>query len=433
MSGTNEKAVKLSFGGNDVIIPVKPIVENPEDADNPESKIEGNDNPDSKIDEKKDDHPDDKLDDDVNKDSEFKENDALEVTLEDGSVVTGKINKDGNLVDDKGEVLLTKDKLSSSSDEGIDDDIINISDISALSGIKLLDEEGKEITYESNVEGLAKREVDIKRLGYQEGQQKAIETFFAEYPEFGSMFRYMKTYGNLDNYSNFVDFSKVTLDSNNEGQLIDVITKAEIAKGSTPERAARIAAFAKADNTLYPDAQECLDYLANTQKSHHEAADREAAKSEAKLIEDEQNYYGVTVENKKIKPLNVKGSIYDKVVVEGKVGEFIIPKDGIRIKGKNNTTVNASREDLFNYIYVPVAEINGQLLSQAQVDQYNKLNNTDELLKSFILNFTGGNLDSLITAKAKSDNVKKIKLAGSKTTTKSVSKTGSNVIIKLGS
>lgn len=424
MTTANSKSVKLNLGGNDIII--SPKVEDYIEKDGDQVNLDDDkEDDDTSNDDYQNSDKDDKSD-------EYKENDSLEVTLEDGNVVTGTINKDGDLVDETGKVILTKDNLTSSVSDDDEVEGITIADISKLSGITVTDQEGNEVAYENTVEGLAKREADIKKIGYIEGQKKALETFFSEYPEFESMFRYMKTYGNLDNYNNFVDFTKVALDSNNEAQLLDIIKKAEIAKGSSAERAERIANFSKVDNTLVADAQASLDYLANTQKSYHEAADREAAKNEAKLIEAEQNYYGVTVENNKIKSLNVKDSVYDKIVNEGKVGEFIIPKDGIKVKGKNNTTVTASREDLFKYIYVPVAEIDGQLLSQAQVDQYNKLNNTDELLKSFIMNFTGGNLDSLITAKAKSENVKKVRLAGSKTTSKSDTKTGSKVIVTLG-
>lgn len=428
MSEVNNKGVKVSFGGNNIILPVSDPVETKDVVVDDVDK-------DPIINDPPVDKPDDTSSDKVDTTVELAENDSLEVVLEDGSKVTGTINKEGNLIDSEGKIILTKDALSASSvdDDTEEIDAITVEDISRLSGIQLLDVEGKPITYENSVEGLAKREADVKRLGYQEGQQKALEVFFNEYPEFGSMFRYMKTYGNLENYSDFVDFSKVTLDSTNESQLLDIIKKAEIAKGSNPERAARIANFAKTDNTLMADAQASLEYLKNTQESRNRDADNIRAKEQADIEKAEQNYYGVTVDNGKIKSINVKGSIYDKIVNEGRVGDYIIPKDGIKIKDKNNTIINASREDLFKYIYVPVADINGQLLSQAQLDQYNKLSDTDELLKSFILNFTGGNLDSLINAKVQNETVKRIKLSRNKTTGKSSNNTGSKVIIKLGS
>ena len=51
--------------------------------------------------------------------------------------------------------------------------------------------------------------------------------------------------------------------------------------------------------------------------------------------------------------------------------------------------------DLFNYFYKPVVEQNGTYYTQSQIDENNRLKDTDSYLIQGIRNITGGDISSL--------------------------------------
>lgn len=334
----------------------------------------------------------------------------INIQLEDGSTVEYNLDKDGNAVDKDGKVVYTADQLKDVDDNNDNTGGATIEDISKISGVQVLDEKGNPKTYENTVEGFAQREVDIKQLGYAEGINKAMAEFFTANPEFESMYKYKRTYGTLQNYSEFVDYSKVTLAKDNEQQLIDVIVKAELAKGASLERATKLANFSKADNTLLADAEDSLKFLAKVQEKDIKAAERAEQDAIAKATQDEYNYYGIGYDkNGKEVVLNVDGSIYDMVVNKGIIGKVMIPKDGLTIKDQSGTIKHLSRRQVFDYIYAPVAEIGGELYSQAQIDEYKRLSSKEELVSSYIRNLLGGNVSQLVEVSKRQDNANEIR------------------------
>ena len=77
---------------------------------------------------------------------------------------------------------------------------------------------------------------------------------------------------------------------------------------------------------------------------------------------------------------NVEGSVYDKIVKSGKIGNIFIPKEGITYTKADGTKQNVNRTEIFNYFYKPVKEINGSYYTQAQLDETNRLSDTDSFL-----------------------------------------------------
>lgn len=331
------------------------------------------------------------------------------------------LDKDGNVLDKDGKVLYTAAQLKE-FEGGKDDTSNNVTEVAKLTGIKILDEKGTEKVYEDTVEGFAQREMDIKQLGINEGKQTALESFFAANPEIKSLYEYKRTYGNLDNYGSYVDYSKVVLDKDNSAQLEDIIYKAEIAKGNSEERAKRIVNFAKADNSLLIDAEESLKFLSASQEKDRQAAAEREQLAMQKAIEDEYRYYGIGYDDKgNEKILNVEGSVYDLIVTKGTIGNINIPKDGLLIKQADGTAKHLSRRQIFDYIYTPIAEIEGVYYSQAQIDEYNRLKDTPNLLSTYIMNLLGGDVSQLVEISKRKDNANAVKRFVLKTSSRSSS------------
>lgn len=326
------------------------------------------------------------------------------------------LDENGNAVDSDGNIKFTKEQIASMEEE-TDDNKPTLSDnyidaISKLSGIIIKDEKGNDIKYDSTVEGFAKRESDIKALGEKEGFEKGFNKYLAANPDIASIIEYKNKFGTIEGYSANKDFSKVEI-IDDEELLKDLIYKAEIQKGTSPERAKRIVEFAKANNTLKDDATESLEWLRKHQADEIAAI---KAKEEADYkaeIEKEIKFYGVSYEDDgKVKIYDAPGSLYDLVVVKGQIGEYAIPQEGLRIKTNDGEKL-ISRQELFDYFSRPIKEINGMVYSQAQLDEIVRLSNPAELAMRFIMNLNGG-VEQLIKTTIAKQEVKRLKSMTSK-------------------
>ena len=342
---------------------------------------------------------------------------SIIIADEAGTEITYNLNEAGDALDVDGKVIYTADQIKGFEEPNVE--LNSIEDISKLSGIVILGEDGTPKKYENTIEGFAQREADIKRVGYQEAAEKALEAFFAENDDLAAMAKYKNTYGTLEGFNNHVDYTKLVLDKDNVDQLYDVIIKAELKKGTSIERAKRIADFAKADNSLFVDAQESHTYLKTIQEAETTQANaRQKAELDA-AIEVDNKYFGIAYENGKEKVLNVENSIYDLVVNKGTFGGLTIPIEGITIKDPKGDSKHFTRRQIFDYISLPVAEIDGELYSQAQIDEIKRTANKEELIATYMRNLTGGNLDTLINTsklQSKADQIRKvvIKAGGTK-------------------
>jgi len=325
----------------------------------------------------------------------------------DGKDVKYVVDAEGNATLD-GKVVYTKAELVT-LEEGADDDM-TIELLEKTSGIEVLDETGKKITYELTLEGLAKRESDIKALGLKEGQTVAIEKFFESNPDLYDAFVYKQTYGTFDGFTNHVDYSKVVLVADNTDQLYDIIYKAELEKGNTPAKAKRYADLSKNDESLLVDATEALSFLSTSQSKIVTAKQAESQAVIQAEAEAENKYYGVAyAEDGKEVILDVKDSVYDIVVKTGKIGDLSIPLEGLKVKGKDGKVIVATRKQIFDYISVPVAENHGVVYTQAQLDDINRTNDKSELVLRYIGNLLGNDISQLTKSAIRKDNVLKIK------------------------
>lgn len=344
---------------------------------------------------------DDKTGDDTVGDS----TDDLEVVVIDEKEY--KLDKEGNAINEDGSIFMDKDKLKELEEVGSDDEkTLNIEEIEKFSGIELLDKDGKKIIYDNSIEGIAKREADIKQHFLEQGKQESLNQFLEQNPDIYKMINYKDRHGTLEGYKEDVDYSKITLDKENEQQLSDVIIEAEIKKGNNIDRAKRTLNYIKSDGRLFEEAQESQQFLLERQNAETTQQRQREQEAINRQIREAEEHYGFRYNNKgEIEPLNVENSVYDVIVNKGQIEDLIIPTDGIKVKTGDGKLKHYSRKDVLNYISTVV---DGGL-SQAQIDERSRLTNKSKLLKQYIYNLTGGDISSFVKAQDNKNKVNKIK------------------------
>ena len=321
------------------------------------------------------------------------------VQIDDGNGVKDYVLDEQGNATLNGEIVFTKEQLESAEndDDNLDlnkDDIHTL--ISQVSGLELKDENGNPISFKPGVEGLAEREVYIKDLFYKKGLSEATQYIFETNPDIKEMYSYKQQHGSLEGYANQIDFNKVEIDeSTTDDQLKSIIKQHLSLLGNDSKYIERFIKMSENEETLRLDALESLAKLKEHQGEISKQRELEAQESERKAIEKYENYYGVSYENGQLVDKNVEGSVYDKIVKSGKIGNIFIPKEGITYTKADGTKQNVNRIEIFNYFYKPVKEINGSYYTQAQLDETNRLSDTDSFLIQGIKNITGNDLKSL--------------------------------------
>ena len=97
------------------------------------------------------------------------------LTTDDGDVEYD-LDADGNAVKD-GEIVYTKAQLDEFAAAETQDETIDVSAISAISGLTPVNADGTPKQYEMTVEGLAQRDADIAELAKRQAESEAINNF----------------------------------------------------------------------------------------------------------------------------------------------------------------------------------------------------------------------------------------------------------------
>ena len=333
------------------------------------------------------------------------------LTTDDGDVEYD-LDADGNAVKD-GEIVYTKAQLDEFAAAETQDETIDVSAISAISGLTPVNADGTPKQYEMTVEGLAQRDADIAELAKRQAESEAINNFFRTNPDIYQAALYKQTYGSLEGFANHVDWTTMTLEDKSDDQLEAVIRSAEKRKGTSDAQIERIIRFSKADKVLAETAKESLDYLANAQRREIEAANaRQEAEYQA-AQEALDKAYGITYdENGKAKVLNVPDSLYDKIVNKGTIGGLAIPTAGVKrtVNGKEQIL---SRKDIVKYLTAPVVEVNGDFYTQAQKDVFDMLADNETFAMIALRNLLGANISQLAAASIRQEAVRRLNITSS--------------------
>ena len=333
------------------------------------------------------------------------------LTTDDGDVEYD-LDADGNAVKD-GEIVYTKAQLDEFAAAETQDETIDVSAISAISGLTPVNADGTPKQYEMTVEGLAQRDADIAELAKRQAESEAINNFFRTNPDIYQASLYKQTYGSLEGFANHVDWTTMTLEDKSDDQLEAVIRSAEKRKGTSDAQIERIIRFSKADKVLAETAKESLDYLANAQRREIEAANaRQEAEYQA-AQEALDKAYGITYdENGKAKVLNIPDSLYDKIVNKGTIGGLAIPTAGVKrtVNGKEQIL---SRKDIVKYLTAPVVEVNGDFYTQAQKDVFDMLADNETFAMVALRNLLGADISQLAAASIRQEAVRRLNITSS--------------------
>lgn len=297
------------------------------------------------------------------------------------------IDKDGNATLD-GKVVYSVDKLKELEQSSEED---YIASVEAKTGIKVFDEEGQEIKYENSVEGFIQREIDVFNQGKQMAIEEVYTNLYSQHPEIKQLLMYKELYGDLKNFKFDKNYSNRKFIEGNEENNISLVREELSLKGLNDEDIDLQIDALKMNNKLSERAKNSEKYLIEQGKRENSSLETAIAEKRRKQIEQQEDYYGVTFKDGVVIPLNKEGSVYDKVVEKGKIGNYDIPITGITFN-KNGKIINLTRKQIFDYI--SVARENG--LSQAQIDDRNYTQNMDNLLLRYLSHLLGKTVDKTI-------------------------------------
>lgn len=330
------------------------------------------------------------------------------LTTDEGDVEY-ELDAEGNAVKD-GQIVYTKAQLDEFAAAEQQEETIDVSAISAISGLTPVNADGTPKQYDMTVEGLAQRDADIAEIARHQAESEAITNFFRANPDIHQAALYKQTYGSLEGFANHVDWTTMSIEDKSEAQLEAIIRSAEKRKGTSDAQIDRIIRFSKADKVLNETAKESLDYLAANQKREIEEA---TARQEAqwKAEQDElDKAYGITYDDHgKAKVLNVPDSLYDKIVNKGTIGGLAIPTAGVKriVNGKEQIL---TRKDLVKYLTAPVVEIGDSLYTQAQKDVFDMLADNETFAMVALRNLLGADISQLAAASIRQENVRRLNI-----------------------
>ena len=366
---------------------------------NNEPKVDENGNP---IQDVNQDQPnnDEENSNEENSNEEDKENPNEEdIKLEEGNTVTVEdktytVDKDGNLVDDKGNIFKkaeeVKDWLKEFSVDETKDDEINLDNIQKALDYEVTDEEGNPITYENNIEGVKAYINDVIETSKLEHYETAINTLYQKYPILQEVLNYYIANGNsLEGFTETPDRSNITIDDTNEEQQIEIIKtlwKEQGIKGDVTQ----YINYLKNASILTSTAKEALDTLKSIDAENKKAYEEEAERRKQESYEAEVEHW-----------TNIKNIIDSK-----EIAGYKIP-DSITIS-RNGQKISVTPNDFFNYIYRVDNENKSAYQRDLEAEEPSKRLN-DEILRAY-LKFTGGSYADLVNMAINQEKVNNLKL-----------------------
>lgn len=318
------------------------------------------------------------------------------------------VDKDGNLVDDKGNIFKTKDQVADFiKDFEVEDDKnvteIDVKSIQELVGIAVTAEDGKQVEFDNTPEGIASYVNSVLDLKRDEFAVAGVNKLFEDYPVVSDFLNYYVANGySFEGFGELRDRSNILIDEQNVAQQEAIIREAfkEFDRRGNVDKYIQ---YLKDSNELYNVAKEELDALQKADNEFKETNAKEAAKVKA---EEEKQL----VEFWK----GVRECIDKREIAGYRIPEtIIIERDGKKI--------STTPEDFYNYVY----QVDDKGLSRYE-NELMKLTpaerRDEELLKAW-LKYTGKGYDSLVEMAISDKEAKKLKLiASQRRTTKNTVK-----------
>lgn len=332
-----------------------------------------------------------------NNDNNEPANDLEEGTEVEFEGVVYKVDKDGNLVDDKGTVFKdAKDVKQWLKDNNFSDDNtdaeISIDTIKEHFGVDVTGEDGKPLEFTNDAKGIKAYLDAVYELKTGEIAQGAINKLYSDNPLLKEFVDYVQLKGTAKGFGELPDRSGITVDKDNETQQINIIKMAaeEFGNKSLDDNYIK---YLQSTGGLYNVAKAQLEALQEKDKQTKAniAAQAEAARKQEE--EDLNNYFA-----------NV-----NKAIKERRIGGYLLPETFV--KEVNGQKITCKLDDFYDYVAKPTqSDANGNKMTGYARD-LNKLSDKDllerELLDAWLM-WTGGSAKDLVEMAIREEGVKRL-------------------------
>lgn len=332
------------------------------------------------------------------------------VDLAEGSSVevgdkTYTVDKDGNLIDENGNVFKEAKEVKSwiaefDKVDDTDEDLISINSIQEAIGIEITDDNDKPIEFENSIEGIKSYVQSVIESAREEHYETAINSLYQKYPIIQDVLNYYIANGNsLHGYGEVRDRSNITINDDNEAQQEAIIRAAWEEQGRKGDINGYIN-YLKSSGTLLATAREELQGLQEADRNYKEQLAKEAERIEKENIENLQKYWN---------------GVHD-IIKARKIAGYEIPEN--IVVDRNGQKIAVTPEDFFNYLY-RVDKDGYSAYMKDLAKETPESRRDDEILRAY-LKFVGGNYSNLVNMAINKEKVNILKLKAKERTKNTV-------------
>lgn len=323
--------------------------------------------------------------------------DLEEGTEVDFDGVIYKVDKDGNLVDDKGVVFkeakdVKKWLEDNKATDANDDNTISIDSIKEQFGVDVTGEDGKPIEFTNDAAGIKAYLDAVYELKTGEIAQGAINKLYSDNPLLKQFVDYVQIKGTAKGFGELPDRSGIELDKDNKNQQIAIIKMAAAEFGN------------KSLNDNY------IKYLENTGSLYDEAkVQLEALKEKDKQTRDTISKQAEAVRKQQEEEAAAYFNEVNKTIKERRIGGYLLPETFV--KEVNGQKITCKLDDFYDYVAKATqSDANGNKMTGYARD-LDKLTDKEVLEKDLLdawLMWTGGSYKDLVEMAIREEGVRRI-------------------------
>lgn len=332
------------------------------------------------------------------------------------------VNETGDAIDAEGKIIMTKadiDKLAV-ADEGNEIDPFDV--IHEVLEFKP-EVDGKPVVYEKTQAGLEQLLLDSATAKAEKISEDILNNFWNQNPQLKQLRDHYTLTGKVDTYRPEPVWKAVDIETLNDEQLEQVILNERMTKGDTAELAKYFVDGLKRDNKLKEFAIPAIKYLSDVQEAKAFQAEKRIndAKLERQTALD--NYWKSVDKALTTKKLKIKDE------------EFVIPTS-LRVKETDGKIVIKTINDFNDYIRKEkLFTIDGHQVRMTEysydLEMESRESNVDTDIFKALRKFLKNDDSQLVAAKAKYEEVKKVRKLITRDSAKSTPSTGKALTLKL--